>query len=108
MIRIRDAGYPNVKSIKDIVDSVRGRAAGLKPGEWIQGRGWDEAKFAKRRMITVQDLDPAAPNNPMYLTNTTGHCGVANSLALKLAGVTKETKDPPSGTIDRNADGTPT
>ena len=104
---VLDAGYPNVKSIKDIVDSVRGRAAGLKPGEWIQGRGWDEGKFAERRMITAQDLDAAAPNNPVYLTNTTGHYGVANSLALKLAGVTKETKDPPAGTIDRNADGTP-
>ena len=105
---VLDAGYPNVKSIKDIVDSVRGRAAGLKPGEWIQGRGWDEGKFAERRMITAQDLDAAAPNNPVYLTNTTGHYGVANSLALRLANVTKDTKDPPSGTIDRNADGTPT
>ena len=105
---VLDAGYPNVKSIKDIVDSVRGRAAGLKPGEWIQGRGWDEGKFAERRMITAQDLDAAAPNNPVYLANTTGHYGVANSLALRLANVTKDTKDPPSGTIDRNADGTPT
>jgi hypothetical protein len=105
---VLDAGYPNVKSIKEIVDSVRGRAAGLKPGEWIQGRGWDEGKFTERRMITAQDLDAAAPNNPVYLTNTTGHYGVANSMALRLANVTKETKDPPSGTIDRNPDGTPT
>ena len=105
---VLDAGYPNVKSIREIGDSVRGRAAGLKAGEWIQGRGWDEGKFAERRMITAQDLDAASPNNPVYLTNTTGHYGVANSLALKLAGVTKDTKDPPAGTIDRNADGSPT
>lgn len=105
---VLDAGYPNVKSIKDIVDSVRGRAVGLKPGEWVQGRGWDEGKFAERRMISAKDLDAASPNNPVYLTNTTGHYGVANSLALKLAGVTKDTKDPPAGTIDRNADGSPT
>jgi hypothetical protein len=105
---VLDAGYPNVKSIRDVVDSVRGRAAGLKPGEWIQGRGWDEGKFAERRMITAQDLDAAAPDNPVYLTNTTGHYGVANSMALRLANVTKDTKDPPSGTIDRNPDGTPT
>jgi predicted amidohydrolase YtcJ len=104
---VLDAGYPNVKSIKDIVDSVRGRAAGLKPGEWIQGRGWDEGKFAEHRMITARDLDEAAPNNPVYLTNTTGHYGVANSLALRLAGVTRDTKDPPAGTIDRLADGSP-
>ena len=105
---VLDAGYPNVKSIKDIVDSVRGRAVGLKPGEWVQGRGWDEGKFAERRMISAKDLDAASPNNPVYLTNTTGHYGVANNLALKLAGVTKDTKDPPAGTIDRNADGSPT
>jgi len=103
-----DASYPSVKSIKDIVDSVRGRVATLKPGDVISGRGWDEGKFAEHRMISANDLDVASPNNPVYLTNTTGHYGVANSAMLKLANITRDTKDPANGTIDRNADGTPT
>ena len=80
----------------------------LKPGEWVRGRGWDEGKLAERRYITAADLDKVAPNNPVWLTQTTGHYGVGNSLALKMAEVRKETKDPPAGTIDRDAQGNPT
>lgn len=105
---VLNVGYPAVKSIRDIVDSVRARVAQLPPGAFIEGRGWDEGKFVERRMITARDLDAAAPNNPVYLTNTTGHYGVANSAALRLANITRETTDPPNGTIDREADGTPT
>ena len=103
-----DVGYPTVKSIKDVVDSVRARAAALKPGEVLSGRGWDEGKFAEHRMISAKDLDAVAPNNPVYLTNTTGHYGVANSAMLKLANITPDTKDPANGTIDRYPDGSPT
>ncbi len=77
-------------------------------GAWIQGRGWDEGKLTERRVITAKDLDAVSPDNPVVLTQTTGHYVVANSVALSLAGVTKDTRDPPNGTIDRNADGTPT
>ncbi|MGH9383674.1 MAG: amidohydrolase family protein [Vicinamibacterales bacterium] len=54
------------------------------------------------------DLDAVAPNNPVWLTHTTGRYGVANSYALRMAEVRKETKDPPAGTIDRDAQGAPT
>ena len=103
-----DVGYPAVKSIKDIVVAVRARAATLPPGAFVQGRGWDEGKFAEHRMISAADLDAAAPNHPVYLTNTTGHYGVANTAALRLANITRDTRDPANGTIDRNADGSPT
>src|SRR5262249_8299797 len=58
--------------------------------------------------ITAADLDKIAPNNPVWLTQTTGHYGVANSYALKMAEVRTDTKDPPAGTIDRDAQGNPT
>ena len=103
-----DLGYPAVKSIRDVVDSVRSRAATLKPGDVITGRGWDEGKFTEHRMLTAKDLDAGSANNPVYLTNTTGHYGVANSAMLKLANITRETKDPANGTIDRYPDGSPT
>ena len=103
-----DLSYPNVKNIADVAASIRAKAGTVQKGTWIQGRGWDEGKLAERRVLTAKDLDAASPDNPVFLTNTTGHYGVANSAALRLAGVTKDTRDPPNGTIDRNPDGTPT
>jgi predicted amidohydrolase YtcJ len=103
-----DLSYPGVKSIADVAAAIRKRVATTAKGVWIQGRGWDEGKLAERRVITARDIDTASPDNPVFLTQTTGHYGVANSAALRLAGITKDTPDPPSGTIDRNTDGTPT
>ena len=103
-----DLSYPSVKSIRDVTAAVGAKAATVAKGTWIQGRGWDEGKLAERRVITAKDLDAASPDNPVVLTQTTGHYVVANSVALRLAGITRDTRDPPGGTIDRNADGTPT
>ena len=105
---VLDLSYPNVKSIPDVAAAIGSKAAAAPKGTWIQGRGWDEGKLAERRTITAKDLDAASPNNPVVLTQTTGHYVVANSAALRLAGISKDTRDPPSGTIDRNPDGTPT
>lgn len=103
-----DLSDTSVKKIDDVVRRVADRAVALKPGEWVRGRGWDEGRLAERRYVTAADLDKAAPTNPVWLTHTTGHYGVANSSALKLAGVTRDTTDPPAGTIDRDARGNPT
>jgi len=105
---VLDLSYPNVKSIADVAAAIRTKAAALGKGAWIQGRGWDEGKLAERRVLTAADLDAASPDNPVVLTQTTGHYVVANSAALRMAGLTKDTRDPPGGTIDRNPDGTPT
>ena len=80
----------------------------MKPGEWVRGSGWDEGKLAELRYIRAADLDTVSPENPVWLTHTTGHYGVANSAALKLAGITRDTKDPNAGTIDRDSAGNPT
>ena len=98
----------DARNMADVIAKVRAWADKLAPGEWVRGSGWDEGKLAERRYITAADLDKAAPNNPVYLTHTTGHYGVANSLAMKLSGVTRETPDPSGGTIDRDKDGNPT
>lgn len=103
-----DLSDPSVTSMDDVLQRVAARVKQARPGEWIRGRGWDEGRLAERRYITAADLDKVAPNNPVWLTQTTGHYGVANSYALKMAEVRKETKDPPAGTIDRDADGKPT
>jgi predicted amidohydrolase YtcJ len=103
-----DLSYPAVKRIDDVLAKVKAAVSRAKPGEWIRGRGWDEGKLAELRCIYASDLDRAAPANPVWLTQTMGHYGAANSLALKLAGIGKGTPDPPAGTIDRSLDGTPT
>ena len=105
---VLDLSYPSVKSIADVAAAIRTKAAALGKGAWIQGRGWDEGKLVERRVLTAADLDAASPDNPVVLTQTTGHYVVANSAALRMAGLTKDTRDPPGGTIDRNPDGTPT
>jgi len=102
-IRLSDAA-----SVAEIVARVKAKTALVKPGEWITGSGWDEGKLAERRYVTAADLDAAAPNNPVWLVHTTGHYGVANSLALKLAHITASTADPSGGTIDRDPQGKPT
>ena len=92
----------------EIVSRVKAKVALVKPGEWITGSGWDEGKLAEHRYVTAADLDVVAPKNPVWLTHTTGHYGVANSVALKLAHITAGTADPSAGTIDRDSHGIPT
>jgi len=95
-------------SVAEIVARVKAKVALVKPGEWVTGSGWDEGKLAEHRYVTAADLDAVAPNNPVWLVHTTGHYGVANSLALEKADINAATADPPAGTIDRNENGTPT
>ena len=103
-----DLSYPNVHSVHDVVTKVREQVALLEPGEWVQGRGWDEGKFEELRYVYAADLDSVAPNNPVWLAHTMGHYGAANSLALRMAGIDRNTRDPAGGTIDRDANGRPT
>jgi len=95
-------------SVAEIVARVKAKAALVKPGEWISGSGWDDGKLAEHCCVTAADLDVVAPNNPVWLVHTTGHYGVANSRALKLAHITARTTDPIAGTIDRDLHGNPT
>jgi len=95
-------------SVTDIAARVKAKVSLVRPGEWITGAGWDEGKLKEHRYPTAADLDAVAPNNPVWLMHTTGHYGVANSLAMKLGGITAATADPPASTIDRNVEGKPT
>ena len=95
-------------SVDEVLAAVRERVAQAKPGEWIQGQGWDEGKLAERRYLYAADLDRVAPNNPVWLIQTTGHYGVANSAALALAHITANMQNPQAGTIDHDPQGQPT
>jgi len=103
-----DVTYPKVHSITDIVTMVRERASQAAKGKWITGAGWDDTKFSEHRYITRTDLDGVSPSNPVYLDHVSGHLAVANSAALVLAGITRNTPDPAGGVIERDASGNPT
>lgn len=101
-------GYPDVRSIEDIKRGVAERARTLPPGTWIQGRGYDDNKLDERRHPTRWDLDEVAPEHPVVIVNGSGHMSVVNSLALQIAGITRETPDPQGGHIVRDEHGEPT
>jgi predicted amidohydrolase YtcJ len=105
---IYDLDLSNIKSVAEAVELVRQKVAHTPPNVWIQGAGWDESKLAELRYIYASDLDKVSLNNPVWLAHTTGHYGVANSQALRLAKVTAGTKNPPAGIIDRDSQGRPT
>ncbi|HEX3082980.1 MAG TPA: amidohydrolase [Pyrinomonadaceae bacterium] len=98
-----------ITSLEDFLAKVKERVDKAKPGEWITGRGWIETFWKGQAFPTRWDLDKISPNNPIILGRSDGHGAVANSLALKAGGVTKETKDPFGGQILRDKEtGEPT
>jgi predicted amidohydrolase YtcJ len=98
----------SVRSIRELQDKVRAKAAELGPHEWITGYGWAEDNFSDQRLPHRADLDAAAPANPVILARAGGHSSVANSLALSLASITRETQQPSAGMIEHDARGEPT
>jgi len=89
-------------NLEDFLAKVKQRVDQAKPGEWVTGRGWIETFWKPPVFPTRWDLDRISPNNPVFLGRADGHGAVANSLALKLGNVTKETKDPFGGQILRD------
>ena len=88
-----------ITTLEEFLAKVKERVDQAKPGEWVTGRGWIETFWKPPVFPTRADLDKVAPNNPVYLTRADGHASVANSAALKIAGVTKDTKDPFGGQV---------
>lgn len=88
-----------ITTLEDFLAKVKERVDQAKPGEWVTGRGWIETFWKPPVFPTRADLDKVAPNNPVYLTRADGHASVANSAAIKIAGVTKDTKDPFGGQV---------
>ena len=93
---------PPVKSIMEILEKVRDKVEKTPRNEWIRARNYNENKLTEKRHITRWELDQVAPETPIFISKETGHLYVVNSKALDLAGITKNTPDPPGGKIDRD------
>src|ERR687883_662794 len=89
-------------SLEDFLAKVKARVDQTKPGNWVTGRGWIETHWQPPVFPTRWDLDKVAPNNPVILGRADGHGAVANSAALKLAGVDKNTPNPFGGEISKD------
>ena len=87
---------------------VKTRASTAQPAEWILGRGWDQNRWPGKQFPTAAPLDGAIPDHPVWLRRIDGHAGLANSAAMRAAGVTASTRDPEGGRIIRDASGNPT
>jgi predicted amidohydrolase YtcJ len=98
----------------DIVALVAETAAKTARGEWITGRGWHQEKWDRVPQPNVdgvplnRELNRVAPDHPVLLEHASGHASIANATALRLAGITRRTPDPPGGEIVKDARGEPT
>src|SRR5882724_2463746 len=88
-----------ITNLEDFLAKINARAEQTKPGEWISGRGWIETFWKPPIFPTRWDLDKVTPNNPAFFTRADGHALVANSAALKLSGIDKNTASPFGGEI---------
>jgi len=95
-------------SPEEFAKRIGDRAKITPKGEWVIGGDWDEEKWNPPHLPTRQLIDSVTPNTPVFVSRYDGHESLANSLALKLAGVTRDTPNPPGGEIVKDAEGNPT
>ncbi|MGZ4889646.1 MAG: amidohydrolase [Candidatus Angelobacter sp.] len=96
------------KSLDDMKQRIAARVKTAAPGEWIVGRGWDHTLWAEQKTPTRTDIDSVTGNHPAIFNRVDGHIAIANSAALKAAGLTAQSPDPHGGKIDRDDKGEPT
>ena len=97
-----------IDSLKEMLTTVEIFSNGIQPGEWVVGRGWIEKVWPEKRFPTRYELDRFSSDKPVILERADGHAVVVNSLALELAGISSESKDPHGGRIEKDKNGEPT
>ncbi|MDQ3805455.1 MAG: amidohydrolase [Acidobacteriota bacterium] len=96
-VDLRDAATP-----QEFAERIRRFAEKLPEGRWVTGGDWDHERWPGAPLPTKELIDPFTPGTPVFVNRLDGHMALANSLALRLAGVTRETPDPPGGLIVRD------
>jgi predicted amidohydrolase YtcJ len=102
-VDLRDAKTP-----QEFVERIKTFAAKLPKGRWILGGKWDHENWTPNNLPTAAMIDAATPDNPVFIDRLDGHMALANSLAMKLASVNKDTNDVVGGEIVRDTSGNPT
>jgi len=102
-VQLKDVTTP-----REFRDRITAHAAKLPAGDWVLGGDWDDQKFTPAQLPTKEWIDAAVPSRGVFVNRYDGHMALANSYALKLAGITSQTPDPPGGQIVRDKQGNPT
>jgi predicted amidohydrolase YtcJ len=102
-VRLKDARSPAELALR-----IAEHAAKRPRGEWVLGGTWDDQAFEPPRLPTRQDVDALTPETPVFVDRYDGHMALANGVALRLAGITRDAESPPGGEIVRDAGGEPT
>jgi predicted amidohydrolase YtcJ len=107
--QLEQVSFDGVKTIGDFQKRIRDYAVAHPEKEWIQGMGWHYSIFGKSGMPDKKFIDEVIPDRPVYVAAYDGHSSLANSKALAMAGITRDTPDPPAGVIMRDPEtGEPT
>lgn len=101
-LQVNLAGIP---TLEETLEKVGEYAEANPDLEWIQGRGWNQTLWPENEFPTAEDLDRVVSDRPVWLSRVDGHAGWGNSMAMRLAGVSKDTPDPQGGKIIRNSRG---
>jgi predicted amidohydrolase YtcJ len=94
-----------VRSLDEMKQRIAEGAKKAAPGEWVLGRGWDHTLWQSQQLPNRQDLDAVTAGHPAFFVRVDGHIAVANSAALKIAGLNRNSKDLPGGQADRDTSG---
>ncbi len=107
-LSMQRVNHNDLPSLEEALRRVAERVPKTPKGQWILARGWDQTEWVEQRYPTRFDLDRVASDHPVACWRTDGHLLWVNSLALQMAGVTKDTPDPIGGKLDRDETGEPT
>jgi len=102
-VELRDA-----RNEREVASRLADHARTQPKGSWLLRGNWDHEAWPSKTLPSRGLVDPVTPDHPAFLNRLDGHMSLANSLALRLAGITRDTPDPPGGTIVRDAAGEPT
>ncbi len=102
-VDLRDAPTP-----EEFVRRIEKQVGRTADNEWVVGGSWDDQRTTSGKLPTKELIDPVSPDTPVFVVRYDGHMGLANSRALRLAGITAKTPDPAGGLIARDAAGEPT
>lgn len=105
---LHQANLYDLKSKAEAVARVAERAAATPKGEWVTGYGWLQDAWVEQRFPTAADLDAVTPDHPVFLRARSGHAAWVNSLAMRIAGIDRNTPDPEGGELERDENGEPT
>src|SRR5689334_20287276 len=92
-------------TIDSIIQKLKAKAQQVPPGTWVEGYFHDDTKLKDKRPLNRHDLDKVSTEHPVVVQHRGGHTSFYNTKALELAGITRDTPNPPGGTFDKDANG---